>query len=141
MKERTKQVLKRLLTANTYLTLEDLSNEYHISQRTLRNELMLINEFLQSNNYSLVTTKRGKGMQLTLAHRDAKTLLERMNAEGTKEYYHPDERFLVLLLDIADTSKTTLLYEMEGRLQVSKSTVDEDMRKIRQHLKSMVFKS
>ncbi|KLV22058.1 transcription antiterminator BglG [Niallia circulans] len=135
MKERTKQVLKRLLTANTYLTLEDLSNEYHISQRTLRNELMLINEFLQSNNYSLVTTKRGKGMQLTLAHRDAKTLLERMNAEGTKEYYHPDERFLVLLLDIADTSKTTLLYEMEGRLQVSKSTVDEDMRKIRQHLK------
>lgn len=135
MKERTKQVLKRLLTANTYLTLEDLSKEYHISQRTLRNELVIINEFLQSNNYSLVTTKRGKGMQLALTHREAQTLLEQMNAAGTKEYYLPEERFLILLLDIADTKKITLLYEMEERLQVSKSTVDEDMRKIRQYLK------
>lgn len=135
MRERTKQVLKRLLTANTYLTFEDLSKEYNISERTLRNELVIINEFLKGNNYSLVTTKRGKGMKLVLTHRDAKTLLDQIIVEGKKEYYRPEERFFLLLLDIADTSTITLLYEMEERLQVSKSTLDDDMRKIRQYLK------
>ncbi|MGE8204742.1 BglG family transcription antiterminator [Heyndrickxia sp. NPDC080065] len=135
MKERTQRVFTRFLTVNTHLTFEDLSKEFYISERTLRNELVLINKYLAENNYPIVTTTRGKGLNLTLSNKDRKTLLMQIGGNRKKDYYQPNERFLALLLDIVDTTKTTVLYEMEEKLQVSKSTLDEDMRKLRRFLK------
>ncbi|MDU5945438.1 MAG: helix-turn-helix domain-containing protein, partial [Paenibacillus macerans] len=135
MKERTQRIFARFLRANTPLTFEDLSKEFRISERTLRNELALINEFLAEHQYPMVTTARGKGMKLILPDQESEKLLAQVGGNREKDYYRPDERFLALLLDIADTAKTTLLYEMEEKLQVSKSTLDEDMRKLRQYLK------
>ncbi|MBT2288929.1 BglG family transcription antiterminator [Paenibacillus albidus] len=134
MKERTQRIFARFLRVNTPLTFEDLSKEFRISERTLRNELVLINEYLAENNYPIVTTARGKGMKLILPDKESEKLLAQVGGNREKDYYRPDERFLALLLDIADTTKTTLLYEMEEKLQVSKSTLDEDMRKLRQYL-------
>ncbi|WP_068501699.1 BglG family transcription antiterminator [Paenibacillus kribbensis] len=134
MKERTRRIFARFLRVSTPLTFEDLSKEFRISERTLRNELVLINEYLAENNYPVVTTSRGEGMKLVLPDKETKKLLAQVGDNKEKNYYRPDERFLALLLDITDTTKTTLLYEMEGKLQVSKSTLDEDMRKLRQYL-------
>ncbi|KAB7668381.1 BglG family transcription antiterminator [Bacillus sp. B1-b2] len=134
MKERTKLVLKRFLTANTYLTFQDLSEEFHISERTLRNELGLINDYLSNNSYPLVSTKRGIGMKLPIPIHDGEHLLAQLNGEKERDYFLPEERFLALILNIAESSKVTLLYEMEEVLQVSKSTLDDDMRKLRQYL-------
>ncbi|GJM73745.1 hypothetical protein HMSSN036_59610 [Paenibacillus macerans] len=134
MKERTQRIFARFLRVNTPLTFEDLSKEFRISERTLRNELALINEFLAEHHYPMVTTARGKGMKLILPDQESEKLLAQVGGNREKDYYRPDERFLALLLDIADTTKTTLLYEMEEKLQVSKSTLDEDMRKLRQYL-------
>jgi len=134
MKERTQRIFSRFLRVNTPLTFEDLSKEFHISERTLRNELMLINEYLAENHYPAVTTSRGQGMKLLLPDQTTQKLLAQVGGHTDKDYYRPDERFLALLLEIADTTKITLLYEMERKLQVSKSTLDEDMRKLRQYL-------
>jgi transcriptional antiterminator/mannitol/fructose-specific phosphotransferase system IIA component (Ntr-type) len=134
MKERTQRIFARFLRVNTPLTFEDLSKEFRISERTLRNELVLINEYLAENNYPIVSTTRGKGMRLILPAQESEKLLAQVGGSWEKDYYRPDERFLALLLDIADSTKTTLLYEMEEKLQVSKSTLDEDMRKLRQYL-------
>ncbi|MNW38498.1 Transcriptional regulator MtlR [compost metagenome] len=134
MKERTQRIFARFLRVNTPLTFEDLSKEFRISERTLRNELVLINEYLAENNYPMVTATRGKGMKLILPDKESEKLMTQVGGSREKDYYRPDERFLALLLDIADTTKTTLLYEMEEKLQVSKSTLDEDMRKLRQYL-------
>lgn len=135
MKKRTQRVFTRFLTTNTHLTFEDLSKEFHISERTLRNEIVLINDYLTENNYPIVTTTRGIGMKLPLSDKEREKLLTQVGDDWDKEYYQPDERLLAILLDIVDSSKITLLYEMEERLQVSKSTLDEDMRKLRQSLK------
>lgn len=134
MKERTQRIFARFLRVTTPLTFEDLSKEFRISERTLRNELVLINEYLAENNYPMVTTTRGKGMKLILPDKESEKLLAQVGGSREEDYYRPDERFLALLLDIADPAKTTLLYEMEEKLQVSKSTLDEDMRKLRQYL-------
>ncbi|MDO3408988.1 BglG family transcription antiterminator [Saccharibacillus sp. CPCC 101409] len=134
MKERTQRIFARFLRVNTPLTFEDLSEEFRISERTLRNELVLINEYLVKHQYPAVTTARGAGMTLVLPDRETKRLLEQIGGSNPKDYYRPDERFLALLLDIAQSGKITLLYEMEEKLQVSKSTLDEDMRKLRQYL-------
>lgn len=135
MKERAQRVLTRFFKVNTFMTFEDLSKEFATSERTMRNELTLINEFLADNNYPTITTVRGKGLKLELSDKDREKLLSKISLERETDYYRPDERFLALLLDIMDMSKTTVLYEMEQTLQVSKSTLDDDMRKLRSFLK------
>lgn len=135
MKERTQRVLIRFLTVNTFLTIEDLSKEFNISERTFRNELVLINKYLTENNYPSITTTRGKGVKLDLSEAEREKLLSKIDDDRATDYYMPNERFLALLLDIADTTQVTFLYEMEEKLQVSKSTLDEDMRKLRHFLK------
>ena len=135
MKERTKQILSRLLTVNTFLTSKELSKEFYVSERTLRNELVIINNYLSKHNYPLISTTRGKGLKLNLPDEDRETILRKVNDERETDYFRPNERFLILLLEIADTTNKTMLFKMEEKLQISKSTLDEDMRKLRQFLK------
>ncbi|MCJ7841296.1 PTS sugar transporter subunit IIA [Lederbergia sp. NSJ-179] len=135
MRERTKRVLTKLLSAKAFLTIEDLSKEFNISERTFRNELVLINNYLVKNNFTTIMSIRGKGLKLDLSDTDRERLLLKIGDDRETDYYQPNERILALLLDIADSSKTTVLYKLEEKLQVSKSTLDEDMRKLRQLLK------
>ncbi|WP_226669752.1 BglG family transcription antiterminator [Metabacillus litoralis] len=135
MKERTQRVLTRFLSVNTFLTCKDLSKEFNISERTFRNELTLINNYLVENKYPIIASTRGRGLKLALSDKDREELISRIGDSKESNYYSPNERFLALLLEISDNTKTTLLYEMEEILQVSKSTMDEDMRKLRHYLK------
>ncbi len=134
LKERTQRVLTRFLSVNTFLTCEELSKEFNVSERTFRNELTLINKFLAENHNTSITSIRGKGLKLELSEVDRVNLISKIRGDREFDYYSPNERFLALLLDIANTTTTTMLYEMEEKLKVSKSTMDEDMRKLRQFL-------
>ena len=136
MKERTQRLLTRFSSVNSFLTCKDLSTEFSISERTVRNELTLINSFLAENNYPTIKTARGKGLKLNLSAKEREDLLIKIGDDRTVDYYRPNERFLALLLDIVNPLHTTILYEMEEKLQVSKSTLDEDMRKLRLFLKN-----
>lgn len=98
------------MTVNTFLTFEDLSKEFSISERTLRNELALINKYLAENNFPTITTTRGKGLRLELSEVDCEKLLSKISDEQEIDYYRPNERFLALLLEIVDTTKTTMLF-------------------------------
>lgn len=135
MKERTQKILVKLLTATNYLLTKDLSKEFQISERTLRNELMEINLYLEEKQLPEVKNTRGKGLKLHLTDPSKGQLLKMIDRETESEYYTPEERFLALLFDIADTSFRTVLYEKEEVFQVSKSTLDEDMRKLRKFVK------
>lgn len=135
MKERTQKLLTRFSSVNSFLTYEDLSKEFSISERTVRNELVLINNYLTEKNYPTIVTARGKGLKLTLSDKEREMLISKIGLDRETDYYRPDERFLALLLDIVNPSNTTILYEMEKKLQISKSTLDEDMRKLRFYLK------
>ncbi|WP_366248919.1 BglG family transcription antiterminator [Terribacillus aidingensis] len=135
MKERTRKLLTRFSSVNSFLTYEDLSKEFSISERTVRNELVLINNYLSEKNYPTIMTARGKGLKLTLSDEEREKLISKIGHDRETDYYRPDERFLALLLDIVNPSNTTILYEMEKKLQISKSTLDEDMRKLRFYLR------
>src|SRR4051794_19404602 len=107
MKKRTQRILTRLFAVNSFLTCEELSKEFSISERTLRNELVLINQFLSENQFSTIATTRGKGLKLDLSDEDREKLLSKISNFRETDYYQPNERFLALLLDIVDTTKTT----------------------------------
>jgi mannitol/fructose-specific phosphotransferase system IIA component (Ntr-type)/transcriptional antiterminator len=94
-----------------------------------------INQFLEENQFPAIYVKRGVGMKLSLQQKKKGEILKKFDLEMETSYLSPSERLLFLLFEIADTSSSTLLYELEDKLLISKSTLDEDMRKVRHFLK------
>lgn len=129
MKARNIAILRLII--NTYLpvTFEYLANEFKVSTRTIRNEIDIINDFLTKNGFNEINNDRDKGLVLNVSDQE-KIELEKLISKIT-EYYSREERILDIILDVALSDDQVYLYKKEIEFEVSKSTIDEDMRKLR----------
>lgn len=128
MKSRTINLLYRLLHSKIPLTIKYLATEFEVSERTIRNDISEINELLNEKNLKPVTFKRSKGVILNLTDDEQQRLFEE-NIE--ERYLNREERIRDLILDIAFGNDPVFLNKKEILYQVSKSTIDEDMRQVR----------
>lgn len=133
MKERTIKLLKVLAEESKPISLEDLSREFSVSTRTIRNELNEINTLLENDKLSPSKNIRGQGVVLIL-NADERRRVDKIIESYSAEYYNREERYLDLIFSIGFSQKKILLYEKEEQFAISKSTMDEDMRRIRQFL-------
>lgn len=135
MKDRTKMILNRLIESDLPIKLEALSNEFSVSDRTIRNEVNEINFILDNLGLPLIKNIRSKGLRLQI-QADEKLKLYQYITNDVEKYYSKEERTFDLILSIGFSQEKVLLYEKENQYLVSKSTMDEDMRKIRAQLES-----
>ncbi|MGT2929984.1 BglG family transcription antiterminator [Streptococcus dentasini] len=135
MKERARAVLNRLLNSQIPLTIKYLSNEFEVSERTIRNDLAAIDESLIQCRLPSVKTIRSKGVMLNLT-RDEIQQLKEFNKEGCSsfKYLRREERVLDLILDIGFGTSPVFLTKKEETYQISKSSIDEDIRQVRKNL-------
>lgn len=132
LKERTIKIIKYLINIENGISLEVLAKEFQVSERTIRNEISDANYFLAKNDLGYIKNVKKIGIILELGAPKRATLLN--NIERVNQPLSPEERCFDLILDIAFNSPPTYLYVKEKQFQVSKSTLDEDMRKVRQSL-------
>lgn len=132
LKERTIKIIKYLINIEDGISLEVLAKEFQVSERTIRNEISDANYFLAKNNLSYIKNVKKRGIILELGAQKRATLLN--NIERVNQPLSPEERCFDLILDIAFNDSPTYLYVKEKQFQVSKSTLDDDMRKVRQSL-------
>lgn len=135
MKERTIKIIKYFISSQETITFEGLSKEFQVSARTLRNEVNEINDFLAEQQIGSIKSKRGKGLKLAVDKEKQKELLTVIESMSESIYFEPDERLFDLILASGLGKKATYLYVKEAEYQVSKSTLDDDMRRVRQLLK------
>lgn len=133
MKERTIKLLKVLAEESKPISLEDLSREFSVSTRTIRNELNEINTLLENDKLPPSKNIRGQGVVLIL-NADERRRVDKIIESYSADYYNREERYLDLIFSIGFSQKKILLYEKEEQFAISKSTMDEDMRRIRQFL-------
>ena len=127
------KLLKVLAEESKPISLEDLSKEFSVSTRTIRNELNEINTLLENDKLPPSKNIRGQGVVLILSA-DERKRVDKIIASQSADYYNRDERYLDLIFSIGFSQKKILLYEKEEQFAISKSTMDEDMRRIRQLL-------
>lgn len=118
------------------ITLEELAAEFHRSERTIRNDISEINRFLEINHYPLIEKVRLYGYTASFNEKERQAIITQISKAEKEEFYDPDERFTLLLLNAINPAWHYKIYEMEERLWTSKSTLDEDMRKVRGYLSS-----
>ncbi|MGX7418063.1 BglG family transcription antiterminator [Carnobacterium gallinarum] len=134
MKDRTLQILMRFMMANYPLALNELSEEFQVSCRTLRNNIKEINEFLAGQQLPTIKTIRNRGMFLTLDSYERCTLSNFFKEQNESVYLSREERIFDLILAFSLDEKPIFIYQKEAEYQISKSTMDEDMRRVRRTL-------
>lgn len=135
LRNRLKEILRKFMSSSRAITLEELAAEFHRSERTIRNDISEINHFLEERQYSPIENIRLYGYKASFSESERRAISAHINEKENVEFYDPDERFTLLLLNALDSAQHFKLYEMEERLLTSKSTLDEDMRKLRFYLR------
>lgn len=135
MKGRTYKLLNRLLDSDIPLTIKYLSVEFEVSERTIRNEINEINDFLLQNNLNLIELNRSKGVALQLDDGQKDILENSLDTNEESYFLSREERVVDILLDTAFGNSPVFLNRKEQEFKVSKSTLDEDMRQVRSFLK------
>lgn len=131
MKDRTLKILRTFITLDYPIPLEKLEDQFRTSSRTIRNELREINQFLIENNFSEIKNFRNRGYQLDLDASEKQALLEQSELVNEEFFLDRDKRIFDLILSFSLGNKAVFLYQKEEAYQISKSTLDEDMRRVR----------
>lgn len=134
MKDRTLSILSVFMAADYPLALATLQKDFHVSVRTIRNELKEINLFLQSKNIPAIKSIRQKGYRLILSETEKKQLSSYLQEAGQNEYLERENRIFDLILSFTLGEDRVFLYQKEEAYLISKSTLDEDMRRVRSEL-------
>lgn len=131
MKDRQLLLINKLLSQEK-LAITELSHIITCSSRTIRNDVMEINQTLGDLGLAQITNNRG---QLTFRlNLKEKQTLARYLAIGTDSFLDPKKRQLDIIISFLQAPKQVKIYEEQEKLQVSKSTMAKDIRQVRRFL-------
>lgn len=133
MKNRTIEIIKLLLSNDLPISLKVLAQDFNVTERTIRNELREVDDYLKNLGLPEVSRSRTKGYCLNLTQTQLSLITEAL-ASNTDIYLNREERAFDLLLSISFNDSPVFLNKKEAEYLVSKSTMDEDMRRLRTDL-------
>ncbi|MDF7639496.1 PTS sugar transporter subunit IIA [Lactobacillus sp. ESL0791] len=131
MKDRQLYILNSLIEDEP-LKIKELSHSLGVSSRTVRNDLKEINFKLEQLSISRVDNCRGN-LSLSLTSIEKNKLLEYLKTTDSN-LISPKNRQLEIILDFLKYPKKIKIFEEQKRLEISKSTMDKDMKQIREYL-------
>lgn len=135
MKERTLKIFRKLVKSDIPISLESLCSKYKVSSRTIRNEIAEINIYLESNNYPAIQSVRGQGYHLSLSNDERGMLNSAEEQHKGFVNYTQEERILDLVLSFSLGKESVFLNQKEQEYEISKSSMDGDIRRVRELLK------
>ena len=130
MKTRTVELLQKFREYHYPVNAEQLAKEYHVSKRTIRQDILEVNSWLRNQKLSEIKSIRNKGFLLCLTEDERKKLMAKL-ATFHEEILSREERIFALVLAIAYDTQPVFLNRKEAAFMVSKSTIDEDIRRLR----------
>lgn len=133
MKTRTVELLQKVSSSKYPIKAEVLAADFNVSQRTIRTEILEANEWLLSNHLPEIMTIRSKGFFIKQSETERK-LLEAALQNLKGDLLNRQERTFDIVLSIAYGKAPVYLNRKEEEFQISKSTIDEDMRRLRADL-------
>lgn len=133
MKTRTVDLLRKLISVTYPISIKQLTEEFNISARTVHSDINEVNNFLITKGIPIISTIRNQGLQLSLTEIEKNYLVEELK-DFEMSYYTKEERSFDLLMSLTLSDEKIYLYQKEIEYSVSKSTLDEDMRRLREEL-------
>jgi activator of the mannose operon, transcriptional antiterminator len=133
MNDRQKDLLRILLTDDKEaLLVQNLSKRLDCSEKTIRNDLKRIEEFLHDYSSASIIRKPGIGVYLEIVEAERSQLFQVLLS---KEQKTNEERIIEIAYQLLIHDKPLTLQDLAKRYYVTKKTIKEDMENITNWLK------
>lgn len=137
MRRRSTEIIQKIIRdSDRTLTVRELASHYGISQKTLKNDIKEINQFLRTIPVGEIrTTEEGK---LILGTDFEEELVENYLYEMDAYMYKlsPKERQIYILMELASSQTYITMQHIAEELYVSRITIVNDMEVIKESMKS-----
>lgn len=137
MRRRSTEIIQKIIRdSDRTLTVRELASHYGISQKTLKNDIKEINQFLRTIPVGEIrTTEEGK---LILGTDFEEDLVENYLYEMDAYMYKlsPKERQIYILMELASSQTYITMQHIAEELYVSRITIVNDMEVIKESMKS-----
>lgn len=132
MNKRTKDIVGELIRTDQTLTISDLSTHFCVSERTIRNDLNNINDWLGQNGLSLIKL----GSNGRIEYRPEIEEVQKFVLENDFYSYKlsKEERKLIMAAILISSSEYTTLAKIADILFVSRVTVINDLDDVKRFI-------
>lgn len=138
MNNRQKEIFRNLLMEPNRLWLvQDLADQTECSEKTIRNDLKVIEEYIVQHSSGHLVKRPGLGVYLEIGEADQADLFHRLYSnESTAEDESDEERVLHLAYRLLMNAKPVTLQNLASPFYVNKAIIRRDMEKIEGWLRS-----
>lgn len=124
--KRVLKIVEVLLEQESYITIDKISEQLSVSNKTIRNDLLLVDEWLTDNQLHLIK-KTGIGVCIEGSHSQKLRILENVRKKNTSVVEHsPAARQTFIGMQLASYDNCRI-YELSEQLYVSRATIHKDL--------------
>ena len=136
MKKRSVEILRKFLRLEKRIfTLEDLANTFKVSQRTIRNDITEINEFLRPIGAPTVTFDAKGAINLPKSFNAAEIEDALRNMTPYEYKLSGEERLVYIIVSLLNADGYNSMQTLAEELFVSRATIIGDFESLRKTLK------
>jgi transcriptional antiterminator/mannitol/fructose-specific phosphotransferase system IIA component (Ntr-type) len=132
LSSREKKIIKTLLSAETYVSVENIANQMDVSPKTVRNDLENINSALKMLKIGEIIKKPRNGISLTLAAGQAERL-EQLIAQSEVESRNDglvDRKLYIIQKLLFSYERSFTMQEIATALYTSRSSVSNLLNEV-----------
>lgn len=137
MNIRLKEILRILLISTSPITVNKISEELGVSNKTIRNDLDKLDDYVEREGLLLIR-KRGVGISIEGPNKTKVLLLEKIKDKDVVyiEPFSPNERKAYILKALFLNGKNITYRKLAEELYVSTNTIYKDLKKVEQWLEN-----
>lgn len=135
MNNRARDLILFLMENDRFFTVKQLSEQFSVSQRTMYNDLIEIDEFLMKHDLASLTRKKGKGVSF-YPKQSIKNKIKILLDQAEFSFHTPEERKNRMLHFFLIRNNYVTIDQVSNFLKVSRNTVINDLKQIKDWLTS-----
>ncbi|HFK1401419.1 MULTISPECIES: BglG family transcription antiterminator [Bacillus] len=139
MNKRQQEILQFLLSeSNEYLLVQELADRIGCSEKTIRNDLKVIEEYVEKHSDALLIRRPGLGVCLEITDYDKSSLFNKLYAVKQDIGYASDEeRLLQIAYSLLMNVKPVTVQELAEQYFVNRATIKKDLDRIETWLEEL----
>ncbi|HEF5236924.1 TPA: transcription antiterminator [Bacillus cereus] len=139
MNKRQQEILQFLLSeSNEYLLVQELADRIGCSEKTIRNDFKVIEEYVEKHSDALLIRRPGLGVCLEITDYDKSSLFNKLYAVKQNIGYASDEeRLLQIAYSLLMNVKPVTVQELAEQYFVNRATIKKDVDRIETWLEEL----
>jgi transcriptional antiterminator len=132
--DRKQSIILLIHQAPSYITVREIAKVLYVSEKTVRNDLLDIEQYLLKNSCELVK-KRGKGIAISGTASDVEKSIRFFQTRSEEQIDQPADRQRAIMMKLFCSKEAVLIKWLSAEFYVSRATINKDIGALNKWLK------